>query len=358
MRDDEPPPRRRPGAAARLPREEGDVLLLGAADVEDLLAGREGEALAAVRAAYLAHGAGKSSLPHSSFLRFPGRDADRIIALPAYLGDGFDVAGIKWISSFPGNLERGLARASAVIILNSCRDGRPEAILEGSLVSATRTAASAAAAAAALLDGRRPELVGLVGTGPINRTIARFLTAALPALSRFLLYDLAPAHAERAAARLRESLPGAEATVAASLGEVLRRCPLVSFATTAARPHVADLALCPPGATILHVSLRDLSPAAILAADNVVDDADHVCRAGTSLHLAEQETGGRAFIRCALADVLRGTAPPRRDPGSTVVFSPFGLGILDLAVAHLVRELALASGRGTVLPGFQPPPET
>src|SRR5689334_25019377 len=110
------------------------VLLLSGREVNGLLAGQEAEILNAVRRAYEAHARHQTALPFSTFLRFPADDKNRVIALPAYIGDSFNVAGIKWISSFPGNIERHMNRASAVIILNSTQTGRPEAIIEGSKI--------------------------------------------------------------------------------------------------------------------------------------------------------------------------------------------------------------------------------
>ncbi|HEX4960998.1 MAG TPA: 2,3-diaminopropionate biosynthesis protein SbnB [Thermoanaerobaculia bacterium] len=333
---------------------EDEILILGSGDVASLLAGREAELIEVIERAYVAHGEGRSFLPHSTFLRFPGDDVNRIIALPAFLGDGFDVAGMKWIASFPGNVQHGMERASAVLILNSCVTGRPEVILEASLVSARRTAASAAAAARVLLEGRTPECVGLIGTGMINLEIARFLRTAVPGFHRFLLFDLAAPRAARFAVDLRQELGDVGVEIAGSIDEVLAACGLVSFATTAIRPHVADLSACMPGAVLLHVSLRDLSPEAVLSCDNVVDDPDHVCRAQTTMHLAEQITGNRDFIRCTLADILKGRAPARRGDGAPAVFSPFGLGVLDIAVGLQVANLARATGRGIRIESFLP----
>jgi len=339
---------------------DNEILILRGGEVSDLLAGREHDVLDAVARAYLAHSHGDSSLPHSTFLRFPNDDLNRIIALPAFLGDGFGVAGMKWVASFPGNVQKGMARASAVLILNSPTTGLPEAILESSLISARRTAASAALAARELRRGRATAVAGLIGTGVINFETARFLLHALPDLTELVLFDLDPARAAEAAARTAEMARSVSASrevsvrVAADRDEIFRTCPLIAFATTAVKPHIDDLSACQPGATILHTSLRDLTAGAILTADNVVDDVDHVSRAQTSIHLAEQETGNRSFIRCTLADLLAGTAPAKRDDSLVSVFSPFGLGVLDLAVGDLVRRRALETGRGTVIDSFLP----
>ena len=329
----------------------GDVLTLNGDDVRTLLDGREQEILKAAAAAYRAHGRGESSLPHSLFLRFPADERNRIIALPAYLGDGFGIAGMKWISSFPANLELGLNRASAVIILNSASTGQPQAILEGSLVSAKRTAASAALAASHLA-AQEPRAVGIVGCGPINYEVTRFLLAVWPALKRFYVFDVDAERAEQF--RQKCERLNVEAEVVSELTTALRKAEMISFATTAGTPHVDSLSECIPGSTILHISLRDLSPEVILSCDNVVDDVAHVCRAQTSIHLAEQLTGNTDFIRCTLADILEGRATAKNDTQALTVFSPFGLGVLDLAVAHLVVERASEQRRGTLLKNFLP----
>lgn len=333
---------------------DGDLLILKWHEVAALLAGRELEIIEVVRAAYEAHASGGSTLPHSLFLRFPGNAKNRIIALPAYLNHQGGVAGIKWVSSFPDNLNRGLDRASAVLVLNSSQTGRPEAFLEASLISAKRTAASAALAARYLHADRPAACAGLIGAGPINQEIARFLVAVFPDLKEFVVYDLDPSRANEFIQKCESEFAGVRVRTAPDIDEVLRTATLISFATTAAEPHLHHLNGCARGSTILHISLRDLSPAVILSCDNVVDDVDHVCRAQTSVHLAEQMVGHRNFIRCALAEILRGDLPPRRDQESIAVFSPFGLGVLDIALGKIVFDLAREQGKGEIINAFLP----
>jgi len=333
-----------------------EILIVRGEEAVSALKGQEARVMERVREAYEAHLRGNTALPQSSFLRFPGagQERNRIIALPAYLGEGFDMAGIKWISSFPGNLERGIERASAALILNAADTGRPLALLESSVISAARTAASAALAAGVLHPDPDVTRCGLIGCGLINHEITRFLLAVFPRLRTLVLHDTDPERAAVFGRRCQRLAPRLETVVVERAEEVLAEAELVSFATTAGTPHVSDVSMCRPGTTILHVSLRDLAPEVILAADNVVDDVDHVCRALTSIHLAETKAGSRDFIRCTLAEITSGRAAPRPHPERITVFSPFGLGILDIAVGQLVYTRVRDAGGGLRVDSFFP----
>jgi 2,3-diaminopropionate biosynthesis protein SbnB len=331
-----------------------DILVLRGEEVIKLLKKQELRIIDTVQAAYAAHAKGESSLPHSLFLRFPDDPRKRIIALPAFLNDGFNAAGMKWIASFPSNSESGLDRASAVLIINSAITGRPEAMFEASVISAKRTAASAALAARCLSSETDVDHVGLIGCGLINFEIVRFLLAVFPSLSSVAIYDKSPDNAAVFKQKVNELSATLEVEIKPKVDDVFASGKLISFATTAVEPFVDDINTCIPGSTILHVSLRDLKPQVILGADNIVDDVDHVCRAQTSVHLAEGIAGNREFIRGTLADVFGGAAPAKRDPSKVTIFSPFGLGVLDIAVGKLVCDLAAQQAIGTRIQSFLP----
>ena len=329
-----------------------ELLLLTADDVDAVLSDADVSALSAVRGAYIAHALGHTSVPPSSFIYLPAAVHNRIIALPSYVDDQEPVMGIKWIASFPGNVKLGMDRASAIVILNSPETGKPEVILEGSKISAVRTAASAAIAAQNLALVDKPITVSLIGCGPINFTIVRFLRVVFGQIDCVCVYDKSLERAMAFAKSCRKHYNIPQTEVADDMITALSFSRLISFATTAAAPHVQDLSMCLPGTVILHVSLRDLSPEVILNADNVVDDRDHVCRAQTSLHLAECTSGDRTFIRATLPEILVGQAVARISPYLPIIFSPFGLGILDLAVASLVSKRARKQGKGMSIPFF------
>ncbi|MFJ9036719.1 2,3-diaminopropionate biosynthesis protein SbnB [Streptomyces sp. NPDC102406] len=325
------------------------MTVIGAGDIAAETDRHRAELVEVVRAAYLTHDAGESANPHSSFLRFPHQERSRIISLPAYLGGAFEVAGNKWIASFPDNTRHGIPRASATLILNDCVTGYPFACMESSIVSATRTAASAVLGAQTLLGARRARRVGIVGTGLIAQHVWRFLRDLDWEIDAFRLFDLDPAAAHRFAAAVAKDTE-AELVIADKVEEAFTDCDVVVLTTVAGEPHLHDPRLLAHNPVVLHLSLRDLGPDMILAAQNFTDDIDHAVRERTSLHLTEQRTGNRDFVDGTLADLL--CERLRRDQGRAAIFSPFGLGVLDLAVGKWVHDRVVATGGGYRASGF------
>ncbi|MGX5357861.1 2,3-diaminopropionate biosynthesis protein SbnB [Kocuria sp. KH4] len=317
--------------------------VVSGAEVDRALQGHRAEIVALVEDTYRLHGAGQTVNPPSYFLRFPDRPTDRIIALPASLGGAGAVDGLKWISSFPTNVESGIPRASAVLILNDPGTGYPFACLESSIISASRTAASAALAADWLSRSRgRPTRVGFFGVGLIARFVHAFLADTGWDFEQIGVFDLLPGSREGFRGYLERSAPGSAVTVHEDAESLIRSSDLVVFATTAGEPHVTDPAWFAHHPLVLHISLRDLAPEVILAATNIVDDVEHCLKAGTSVHLTEQRTGSRDFLAGTLYDVMTEAVAVPAD--RTVVFSPFGLGVLDLAVGKHVYDTVAGTG--------------
>ncbi|WP_316522791.1 2,3-diaminopropionate biosynthesis protein SbnB [Kitasatospora brasiliensis] len=326
--------------------------VISGAQVSSVLDGRQKEVVDIVEQAYRIHGEGRTVNPPSYFLKFPDKPSSRIIALPASIGGDVAVDGLKWISSFPENVAAGIPRASAVLILNDHETGYPIACLESSIISAARTAASAALAAARLAEGRgeRPRRVGFIGTGLIARYLHTYLAGTGWTFEASGVFDLSAESAAGFAGYLEQAGGTGAVTVHDSAESLIRGSDLVVFATIAGTPHVHDPAWFSHNPLVLHVSLRDLSPEVVLAATNITDDIEHCLKADTSLHLTEQRLGHRDFVDGTLYDVLTGRVRVPAD--RPVIFSPFGLGVLDLAVGKHVLDTVRATGDLTVVPGF------
>jgi N-[(2S)-2-amino-2-carboxyethyl]-L-glutamate dehydrogenase len=325
--------------------------VISGAEVRHALKGREREVVGLVEAAYRLHGAGDSVNPPSYFLRFPDRPSSRIIALPASIGGHVRVDGLKWISSFPENVGAGLPRASAVLILNDQDTGYPFACLEASIISATRTAASAALAAEWLSRERpRHTRIGFFGAGLIARYVHTFLTGTGWSFEEVGVHDLSTESATGFCGYLDRSGVGGRITVHDGAEGLIRSSDLIVFATVAGGPHVSEPRWFEHDPLVLHLSLRDLAPEIVLTSTNIVDDVDHCLKADSSPHLAEQLTGNRDFVHGTLDDVMAGRVIVPAD--RPVVFSPFGLGVLDLAVGKYVYDRVAANGGLHVLDDF------
>ena len=113
---------------------------------------------------------GDYSQPLKPYLRFK-KDENRIIAMPAYVGGDIEAAGIKWIASFPKNIEKNIPRASSVTVLNDTNTGEVLAAFNSPMISIIRTASVSGYLIKKYLefcDSNR-FAIGIIGGGPIGQ---------------------------------------------------------------------------------------------------------------------------------------------------------------------------------------------
>jgi N-[(2S)-2-amino-2-carboxyethyl]-L-glutamate dehydrogenase len=192
--------------------------------------------------------------------------------------------------------------------------------------------------------------LGIVGTGLIARYVYDFLVNTGWAIEEVRLFDRSPLESEKFKSTACCLELHRTVMVVPDVTQLVQDSDLIVFATVASAPHIADASIFGHNPMVLHISLRDLAPGILLAAQNVVDDVEHVMKANTSPHLAEQQTGNRSFVTGTLAEIMLGQrSVNRRRP---IIFSPFGMGILDVAVGKWVYDQAVAAGHDLRLADF------
>jgi alanine dehydrogenase len=288
------------------------------------------EAIERTRAAFARHHAGAWAMPPKVYLESPGHGDFR--AMPAR-GNG--LAMLKWISSFPGNPERGLPTVMGVVVLSDATTSAPVAILDARSVTALRTGAVAAVAAQAIArDDART--VGIIGCGLHGAWAARCLAAA--GYGPGVCCD-PRADAARTLAQELGWSPGDRTAALA--------CDVVCCVTPGAEPvvDVADLRLG------LHLNMlgadgpgkAEATVAAVIACSLFCDEWAQASHGGELTGAVEQGLITREVVT-DLGAVLAGDAPGRPNPAAVSLFDSTGLAIQDLAIAAAAYD-AWRAGR-------------
>ncbi|GAA0530598.1 2,3-diaminopropionate biosynthesis protein SbnB [Saccharopolyspora subtropica] len=306
----------------------------------------------ALRDGLIAHAEGRTVQPLKPYLRAAGEGghiADRIIAMPAHVGEP-GLSGIKWIGSKHDNpTRRGLERASALIVLNDPSSNYPVAVLEGSLISAWRTAGVTCLAARHLARQGFTD-VALVGCGLIGRTQVEALLQQFGHIEVAHLYDQRPEAAHALAERITREHPAVKARVADSAEDAVRAGDLVVPCTVTSEPYI-PLAWIKRGALVCNVSIMDVHKDVFLGADKVVvDDWEQSNREKKIINqLVLEGAFSREQLHAELGEVLAGTRPGRENDDEIILLNPMGMAVEDIACAGAVYERARSQGVGTWL---------
>jgi ornithine cyclodeaminase/alanine dehydrogenase-like protein (mu-crystallin family) len=306
------------------------VLVLTRSDVERLL--DLDELVDALAAAFAELSAGRASVPPR--IAAEVGDVGLLAAMPGYVGGTLET---KLVSVFPGNHALGLPSHQALIALFDERDGTPLAVLDGTHVTAVRTAA-ASALSARLLAREDARVLAVLGAGVQGR-------AHLAALSRVRTFEevrVASRTAAHAAALARE------AGVAAvdSFEDAVRGADVVCACTHAPAP-VLRRAWLSPGAHVTSVGVAREGPeldeetirAGLLAVESRV--AFRPYPAG-----AHELRGLDPELAVELGELVGGMRAGRESPDQITVYKSMGHAVEDAAAAALVYRRALETGAG------------
>ncbi|MFJ2626340.1 ornithine cyclodeaminase family protein [Streptomyces sp. NPDC087532] len=334
-------------------------------------AARDVDIESAVADALRLHSAGQSVLPEEAYLGWttPQGDSARLLAMPGALTEVGrpPVIGMKTINASLGNPGRGIPRSQGFTLLLDPETARPLALMEAAYISAMRTAAVTALAVRHLAVPQ-PRQLTLLGCGALAQAHVPLLLRTVPSLRRIALYDVAPDRAKSVAEYIASLLgaDGIETVLADGPRAAVRDAELVVPVTTVTQGYIEPDWL-RPGALVCHVSLDDLTEAAVLSAGAVIVDdwslvrddprrlLGRMHRAGTLLgpdgtpREGVTARPGARRVDGTLGDVLAGRHPGRRDPDEIVISNPFGMSILDVAVADRIRARAETAGLGSRL---------
>jgi ornithine cyclodeaminase/alanine dehydrogenase-like protein (mu-crystallin family) len=264
-------------------------------------------------------------------------EGDRLLMMAAWR-PGQDV-GVKLVTVFPRNRERGLASVSALYVLLDGATGHPRALLDGEALTLRRTAATSALASRYL---SRPDsgCLLVVGTGALAPYMAAAHCSVRP-IRRVLVWGRAAERARTLANSLVDE--GLPAELVTDLATGLAAADIVTCATTAREPVVLG-AQVRPGTHVDLVGaftrdMRESDDALVAKAELFVDTfAGALQEAGDLVQPLEKGSLDRSRILAELADLVTGRHEGRASAASVTVFKSVGTALEDLCAARLVFE--------------------
>jgi ornithine cyclodeaminase/alanine dehydrogenase len=301
------------------------------------------EIIESLEVAFREKGEGRVEMPPKPGIH-PGAGDNFIHAMPAYI-PALHSAGIKWVSGFPGNQERGLPYITGLLILNDPETGLPLSVMDCVWITAMRTGAATAVAAKYLA---RPEssVAGVLGCGVQGRSNIEALNVLFP-LERVMAYDVQVNAARRYAQDLSTRLD-LEVVVVDTPREAVTGCDLVVTAgPILKKPHrTIQAGWLDQGA---FASLVDFDsywhPAAMLECKFCTDDTPQLRHYQQVGYFQEIPP-----VHADLGELATGQVPGRETPVERTMTANLGLAMDDMAVAPLLYHRAVEKGIGTWLP--------
>jgi ornithine cyclodeaminase len=327
-----------------------EIRVLSAADVRAAI--EPTRAIEAMRSGFGQLSSGEATVPVRGQL--PSSDGTTLL-MPAYLGKTHDL-GAKIVSVFPGNRDRGAPVVQGVVLLLDAESGAPLALLDGTELTARRTAAGSALATELLSDPEASVLT-VFGAGAQARAHIWALSA-VRSIREIRIVSASIASAERLADEAGE--PGSGASGDRSVRamedrrEALHGADLIVTATTSTSP-VFDGCALDPGSHINGVGsyrpdMQEVDATTVLRSRVVVDSREAAWQEAGDLIIPLREgLIDESHVNAELGEIVNGNSPQGREGHELTFFKSVGNAAQDIAIASAALASARDRGLGQVV---------
>lgn len=310
--------------------------------------------------------------------QFPGmpKNADdrRFMAMPAYLGGSYQMAGMKWYGSNVENKKVGLPRSILMMILNDKDTGAPLALMSANLVSAYRTG-GIPGVGAKYLARKDSRVVSIIGPGVMGKTSLAAFVSVCPNLDTVKIKGRSQRSLDAFTRFIREELPQIKnIEICDSVEEAVKDSDIISFSTTV-RDDVSSFPYI-NGDWIKKGALISMPSAArfdddFLAGCKLVVDNSKLYEAweeeypyptypqvqiiGTKFTDLKHDGKIKAEDIIDITDIIEKRHPGRTSDDEIIVYSVGGMPVEDIAWGGTVYRNAVKLGIGIKLPLWDKP---
>lgn len=299
----------------------------------------------------------------------PGMPVDapdrRFMAMPAYVGGRFHVAGQKWYGSNIINPQRGLPRSILMVMLNDVDTCEPIALMSANLISSVRTGCVPGVATRHLAR-KGAEVCSCIGAGPVSKACFEAIVLEAKDLKEIVVCDLFLEKAEAFANEMAEKY-GLKATATTFMEDAIRAGDIISVAASSVKPIHLQNEWLKPGSLIIYTGRCWVDEPYYTSAKIVWDHAPmHEVYFDEHLQLPEEERFKNGIgvdiyalmhegklppitEATSLGDIINGSREGRTSDEERICFVTGGLPVWDVGYGYDIYCKAKEMGLGVEL---------
>ena len=361
---------------------EEDMIKAGVKDMASCVEVMEDLLITLYKGDYVMGGANHNS--HGCMIMFPDdpqfegmpKNADdrRFMAMPAYLGGRYQMAGMKWYGSNVDNKKKGLPRSILMMMLNDKDTGAPLALMSANLVSAYRTG-GIPGVGAKYLAKKDAKVVSIIGPGVMGKTSLAAFVSVCPQVDTVKIKGRSQRSMDAFVKFVKEELPQIKhIEICDTVEEAVRDSDIISFTTTvrddvSSFPYISGDWI-KKGALISMPSAARFDDEFLAGCKLVVDNSKlyeaweeeypyptypQVQIIGTKFTDLKHDGKIKAEDIIDITDIIEKRRPGRESDDEIIVYSVGDMPVEDIAWGGTVYRNAVKMGIGIKLPLWDKP---